>query len=161
VELPCLYIYLDYSSLFLRNKSVSPLNEGAAVMRCIMRCAFKGWRHACMQCSMCVCGCGQSNAGRMQVVLARVGLKRQKVAELIQRLLMARRRNRNRTPCKEGTVECALPEDQPLTWLWPSSIEEVVLRKENLNAHDSSYCCIKTIVDHCRSKPRLKMCHPG
>jgi hypothetical protein len=40
------------------------------------------------------------------------------------------------------------------------SIEEVVLRKEDLNAHGSSYCCIKTIVDHCRSTPRLKLCQP-
>ena len=33
--------------------------------------------------------------------------------------------------------------------------------KKNLTQHGSSYCCIKTIVDHCRSTPRLKLCQPG
>ena len=76
-------------------------------------------------------------------------------------------------PGLSGVVTNGLPLIRCRTVAW-SSLESGLLLlpisfqlrklyyvKKNLAQHGSSYCCIKTIVDHCRSTPRLKLCQPG
>ena len=96
---------------------------------------------------------------------------------------MASRSGLSRFRCSAVMVVCILPGLSPtvtnglplircrtVAWSWLESgllLLSNQLRKlyyyvkKNLTQHGSSYCCIKTIVDHCRSTPRLKLCQPG
>ena len=74
-------------------------------------------------------------------------------------------------PGLSGVVTNGLPLIRCRTVAWSSlesglpffsnQLRKLYYVKKNLTQHGSSYCCIKTIVDHCRSTPRLKLCQPG